>query len=102
MPLITTPRIMNSCTLHLCTTMHPCACTPSAPLSTPPAHQVLVEGKRPNLVPPMRPLTDLRKLLLTVKRSLPMSPEVKEALLAAVRDPEGEDAHGFDPALIFR
>jgi len=27
---------------------------------------------------------------------------VKEALLAAVRDPEGEDAHGFDPALIFR
>ena len=77
---------MNSCTLHLCTTMH----------------QVLVEGKRPNLVPPMRPLTDLRKLLLTVKRSLPMSPEVKEALLAAVRDPEGEDAHGFDPALIFR
>ena len=27
---------------------------------------------------------------------------MKEALLAAVRDPEGEDAHGFDPALIFR
>ena len=51
---------MSTCTLHLCTIMH----------------QVLVEGKRPNLVPPMRPLTDLRKLLLTVKRSLPMSPEV--------------------------
>ena len=95
---------MTSCTLHLCTTMHPRASSarPLHALCTPPAHQVLVEGKRPNLVPPMRPLTDLRKLLLTVKRSLPMSPEVKEALLAAARDPEGEDAHGFDPALIFR
>lgn len=42
------------------------------------AHQqVLVEGPRPNLVPPLRPLADLRKLLLDVRRSLPMSAEVR-------------------------
>ena len=62
MPLITP----SARPLHaLCTPLH-ATCAP----------QVLVEGKRPNLVPPMRPLTDLRKLLLAVKRSLPMSPEV--------------------------
>ena len=44
------------------------------------AHQqVLVEGPRPNLLPPLRPLADLRKLLLDVRRSLPMSAEVRMA-----------------------
>ena len=42
---------------------------------------VLVEGPRPNLVPPLRPLTDLRKLLMAVKRSLPMSAEARLYLL---------------------
>ena len=49
-------------------------------LGAPLAHhtvQVLVEGPRPNLLPPLRPLADLRKLLLDARRSLPMSAEVR-------------------------
>ena len=56
---------------------------------------VLVEGPRPNLVPPLRPLTDLRKLLMAVKRSLPMSAEARHRLTMGMPLRRGYTNYGY-------
>lgn len=78
-PLVITPLIHVAGFSSRRRSHHPLylLCTYSVHPYTSTAHQVLVEGPRPNLLPPLRPLADLRKLLLDVRRSLPMSAEVR-------------------------